>query len=81
MVSEQTATEIAEDAGLSAAEVDTVVDRYGEAQIDALRRALLAAALFALVALWFAGDLPGVSLAGVPPGGREPSQAAPVGAT
>jgi hypothetical protein len=52
-----------------------VVDAYSDAQIDALKRALLAASAFALVALWVAADLPRVPL-----GGSDPEQsAAPVG--
>jgi hypothetical protein len=35
-----------------------VVSEYGDAQIDALKRALLVASLFALVALWVGGNLP-----------------------
>jgi hypothetical protein len=58
MVSQSDAQEIAEKAGLSPSQVDAVVSDYGDAQIDALKKALLGAALFALVALWFAGDLP-----------------------
>ena len=58
MVSRETAEETAEGAGLPDEEVDAVVDSYEDAQIDALKAALLGAALFALVALWFAGDLP-----------------------
>ena len=73
MVSKEAATDIAEDAGLPPDQVDAVVDVYSDAQLDALKRALLGAALFALVALWFAGDLPGVSLGGAEPRGtREP---------
>ena len=34
------------------------MDSYEDAQIDALKRALLGAAFFSLIALWFAGDLP-----------------------
>ena len=80
MVSKETATEIAEEAGLPPEQVDEVVDVYSDAQIDALKRALLGAALFALVALWFAGDLPGVSLAGAEPKGtREPASATAFG--
>jgi hypothetical protein len=43
--------------------VETVVAHYGDAQIDALKRALIVASIFALVALWLAGDLPGAPLA------------------
>jgi MFS family permease len=62
MVSKTSAESAAKKAGLSPNHVNKVVDGYGDAQIDALKRAILAAALFALVALWFAGDLPGAPL-------------------
>src|SRR3954447_21417467 len=68
MVSRATAEASAEKAGLPPDQVDTIVGHYEDAQIDALKRALLAAALFALVALWLAGDLPGVPLAAATPG-------------
>jgi MFS family permease len=58
MVSKETAETAAVDAGLSDDEVNLVVASYEDAQIEALKTALLGAALFALVALWFAGDLP-----------------------
>jgi MFS family permease len=77
MVSEADAEKAAEDAGLTSKQVDTVVDDYGDAQIDALKRALLAAALFALVALWLAGDLPGVPLAAAEAQEKSPRQPEP----
>ena len=58
MVSRETAEETAVSAGLPEEDIDAVVDSYEDAQIEALKTALLGAALFALVALWFAGDLP-----------------------
>jgi MFS family permease len=67
MVSRSDAEAIAEQAGLPPGQVDAVVSDYGDAQIDALKRALLGAALFALVALWFAGDLPRKPLGGDAP--------------
>jgi MFS family permease len=63
MISQQEAEKTAKKAGLPQARVETVVAHYGDAQIDALKRALIAASIFALVALWLAGDLPGVPLA------------------
>jgi MFS family permease len=63
MISQQVAEKTAKKAGLPQARVETVVAHYGDAQIDALKRALIAASIFALVALWLAGDLPGVPLA------------------
>jgi MFS family permease len=87
MVSRATAEAAAEKAGLPPDQVDTVVGHYEDAQIDALKRALLAAALFALVALWLAGDLPGAPLAAATAGeGTSPrappkrEAAAPIGA-
>jgi MFS family permease len=62
MVSRATAEQTAEEAGLPPDQVQTVVDDYEDAQIDALKRALLAASLFALFALWLARDLPGSPL-------------------
>jgi MFS family permease len=58
MVSRSSAEASAKEAGLPPDQVEEVVDSYSDAQIDALKRAVLAAALFSLVALWFAGDLP-----------------------
>jgi MFS family permease len=62
MVSSATAEGLAEDAGLPPDQVATVVDHYEDAQIDALKRALLGASLLALVAFWIASDLPGAPL-------------------
>jgi MFS family permease len=64
MVSRSAAESIAKQAGLTPEQVDAVVSDYGDAQIDALKRALLGAAFFALIALWFAGELPRVPLGG-----------------
>jgi MFS family permease len=66
MVSKEAAEESVTAAGLSAQEAEPVVDAYETAQLEALKRALLAAALFALVALWFAGTLPAAPLAKSP---------------
>jgi hypothetical protein len=63
MISRPDAEAAVSEAGLPPEQAQVVIDHYGEAQIDALKRAVLAAALFALVALWFAGDLPGRPLA------------------
>ena len=56
------------------AQADAVLSDYGESQIDALKRAVLGASLFALVALWLAGDMPAVPLSGPEPapGTRQP---------
>ncbi len=63
MISREAAQKTVEEAGLSAEESQAVLSSYESAQIDALKRAMLGAALFALVALWFAGDLPRAPLA------------------
>jgi MFS family permease len=74
MVSRSTAEATAKQAGLPPDQVDAVVSSYEDAQIDALKRALLGAALFALVALWFAGELPSAPLgaADTGPAARRP---------
>lgn len=58
MISQPEAEAVVDEATLRPATADIVLSTYESAQIDALKRALLAAALFALVALWFAADLP-----------------------
>jgi MFS family permease len=63
MISREDAQKAVEEAGLSPEEAQTVLSSYEEAQIDALKRAILGAAMFALVALWFAGSLPRAPLA------------------
>ncbi len=63
MLSHDQAEAAAKEGGLSSKQVDHVVADYEDAQIDALKRALLAAGMFALVALWLAGDLPAKPLA------------------
>ena len=62
MVSKPTVEQTVMKAGLPPNQAQSVVDAYSDAQIDALKRALLAASAFALVALWLAGDLPRVPL-------------------
>ena len=62
MVSKEEAEESVTAAGLSTQEAEPVLDAYEDAQLEALKRALLAAALFALVALWLAGELPAAPL-------------------
>jgi hypothetical protein len=75
MVSRSQATEIAQQAGLPSAQVDTVVDAYASAQLDALKRALLMASLFVLVGLWCARSLPAEPL----PRGSPGTEAGPDG--
>jgi hypothetical protein len=77
MVSKPTVEQTVKKAGLPQGQAQTVVDAYSDAQVDALKRALLAASAFALVALWVAGDLPRVPLGGSDP---EPSVAPDGGA-
>jgi MFS family permease len=62
MISKPQAEATVTDAGLPPDQAEAVLDHYDEAQIEALKRAVLTAALLALAALWFAGDLPGVPL-------------------
>jgi MFS family permease len=47
------------DEGLSAEEAQALADDYGDAQLQGLKRAIGAVALFALLALWFTRGLPG----------------------
>jgi MFS family permease len=72
MVSRPDVKAIVKKAGLPPQQAQAVVDDYGEAQIDALKRAVLGAALFALVALWLAGDMPAVPLSETGPGAGVP---------
>jgi MFS family permease len=76
MVSKQDVEKIARQEGLPPAQVDATVADYGDAQIEALKRAIVAASMFALIALWLAGDLPAAPLAE-----PEPDQEAPRRAT
>jgi MFS family permease len=63
MVSQQQFKATAEQAGLPPEQVSKLVAFYSDAQIEALKRALLLASAFALVGLWFARALPGEALA------------------
>jgi EmrB/QacA subfamily drug resistance transporter len=47
------------DQGVSAEEAKAIADHYGDAQLQGLKRALLAVAIFALLSLWFTRGLPG----------------------
>ena len=51
------------DAGLSADQAQAIAADYGDAQLEALRLALGAVALAALLSLWFTRRLPTTSLA------------------
>jgi hypothetical protein len=61
-------------AGLPPEQVTTLVGFYSDAQIDALKHALLVASMFAFIGLWFAQGLPGEALAAE---ARVPSTAVP----
>ncbi len=54
--------QVARENGLSSAEADNLQAGYAKAQLQALKTALLVAAAFALVGLWFARRLPGEPL-------------------
>jgi EmrB/QacA subfamily drug resistance transporter len=47
------------DKGVPADEAKAIADDYGDAQLQGLKRALLAVAIFALLSLWFTRGLPG----------------------
>jgi MFS family permease len=47
------------DAGLPPEQAEAVASDYGDAQLEALKRAIGAVAVFALLALWFTRGLPG----------------------
>ncbi|HEX6460799.1 MAG TPA: MFS transporter [Thermoleophilaceae bacterium] len=63
MVSKSQAEATAKKAGLPPDQVNAVVDVYSDAQIQALKGALLVASSFVLVGLWFARRLPNRPLA------------------
>jgi EmrB/QacA subfamily drug resistance transporter len=47
------------DEGVPSNEAKAIADDYGDAQLQGLKRALLAVAIFALLSLWFTRGLPG----------------------
>jgi hypothetical protein len=49
------------DRGISGAEAKAIADDYGDAQLQGLKRAIGAVAIFALLSLWFTRRLPGRS--------------------
>ena len=59
------------EAGVPEAEAQAIADDYGDAQLDALKEAIGAVALFALFGLWFTRHLPG----GAPSAARSRSPA------
>jgi MFS family permease len=62
MVSQAQFEAEAKQAGLPPGQVTKLVGFYEDSQIEALKRALLVAAAFAFVGLWFARSLPGEAL-------------------
>jgi MFS family permease len=75
MVSKAQFQATAEQAGLPPEQVTRLVGFYSDAQIEALKRALLMASAFALVGLWFARALPGEALQSNEPRGTPLSAA------
>jgi MFS family permease len=63
MVSQAQFKATVEQAGLPPDQTAKLVDYYSDAQIEALKRALFVASMFALIGLWFARSLPGEALA------------------
>jgi hypothetical protein len=63
MVSQAQFKATVEQAGVPAPQAASLVVDYNESQVEALKRALLAASAFVLVGLWFAKALPGEALA------------------
>ncbi len=59
IVSVEQVDQAAQDAGLSKAEATAISSDYGEAQLEGLKKALLAVAFFAVIAFWFTRRLPG----------------------
>lgn len=62
MVSQAQFKATVEQAGLPPDQTAKLVDYYSDAQIEALKRALFVASMFALIGLWFARALPGEAL-------------------
>ena len=62
--------QVALDEGYPADQARAVAEDYGEAQLDGLKRAIGAVAIFAFLALWFTRRLPGRA----PPGRPEPDR-------
>ena len=49
------------DAGVPPRQAEAIADDYGEAELDGLRRAIGAVAVFSLLAFWFTRRLPGAA--------------------
>ncbi|MGZ4277272.1 MAG: MFS transporter [Solirubrobacteraceae bacterium] len=80
MVSQADFEAAAKEAGVPPAEVDTLVAHYNNAQIGALKSAILAGSLFTLVAVWFARALPARPLGREQAPGAEPAKPVAAGA-
>jgi hypothetical protein len=63
MVSQAQAEEAVSKAGLPPGQAEAVLSDYSDAQIEALKEALLVASMFVLVGAWFARALPSRPLA------------------
>jgi EmrB/QacA subfamily drug resistance transporter len=63
------------EAGVPPADAAVVAADYGQAQLDGLRVALFAVALFAVLSTWFTRKLPGTSTAGPPEAALTPAPA------
>jgi hypothetical protein len=55
------------DEGIPSGQAEAIADDYGDAQLQALKRAIGAVAIFALLALWFTRGLPARPLAPAQP--------------
>jgi MFS family permease len=67
MVSQSQAEAAVKKAGLPPAQAEAVLSDYSDAQIEALKKALLVASMFVLVGAWFARALPARPLDGEEP--------------
>jgi EmrB/QacA subfamily drug resistance transporter len=74
-VSAQQVEAAAGDAGLDATTTDGIVEGYSDAQLQALKAGLFAAAAIAMATLFFTGDLPSRVASGDPPAVLAESQA------
>lgn len=73
VITQQQAEQIAADAGLSASETSTVVAHYQDAQLEAIKKSLLFAAILAVIGLLIAQRLP--QIPGVELGSDQPEVA------
>jgi MFS family permease len=80
MASQADFQQAAHDAGLTRPQTEQLTAHYSDAQIQALKDALLAASFFTLVALWFARALPGEPIGGTSPPRAEAADAGAVAA-